>query len=284
MSLSRKTRLARLVGLKTREYRHFERLNMRRGYAGKRRDAFLTTPREAAEAAYPELKAVFTVEDDALGFYTDLMAALPHPVSTHSRNALRAKATAIDALRALDRGSPVAPFKREGRQEEAHRILGEECQTIRQGLATDFKAAARANPDLSREVNARFLTLSLAFFNDEKKALAQHPELTPLLTLKKQARRAFGQWVLPDLVDKAVKDCLSRAIRDVAADMPLANAEELSLEARRLRTSFIGVQQAFPSALKKRKSPTRIRALISCANSWAKTGLSRAFGRMRRIC
>ncbi|STX88332.1 DUF7146 domain-containing protein [Legionella feeleii] len=277
MSLSRKTRLARLMGLKTREYRHFEQLKAKRSYANARREAFLTKPREAAEPAYPELAAVFGVEEEALTFYSELLSALPHTTGSESRNALRAKAIAIEALRALDRETPVSPFKPEGRQEEAHLIIGEECQTLRRGLRRDFKAVAAANPDTNREAQARFLALSLAFFADEKKALAQHPELTPLLTVKKQAKRAFSQWVVPDLVDKAIKDCLSRAIKDIARGLPLPNAEELSLEAKRLRTSFIGLQQAFPSALKKEKKPYQYKGVNYLRDLLGKNGVKQGF-------
>lgn len=277
MSLSRKTRLARLVGLKTGEYRHFERLKMRRGYANARREAFLTTPREEAESAYPELATVFGVEEEALTFYSELLSALPHTTGSDSRNALRAKAIAMQALRALDRESPISPFKPEGRQEEAHLIIGEECQTLRAGLRRDFKAVAAVNPAIEREAQARFLALSLAFFADEKKALAQHPELTPLLTVKKQAKRAFSQWVMPDLVDKAIKDCLSRAIKDIARGLPLPNANELSLEAKRLRTSFIGLQQAFPSALKKEKKPYQYKGVNYLRDLLGKNGVKQGF-------
>ncbi|STX39287.1 DUF7146 domain-containing protein [Legionella feeleii] len=95
--------------------------------------------------------------------------------------------------------------------------------------------------------------LASLFFNDEKEAIKQYPELSPLVTLKKQAKRYFSQWVSPDKTDNVVKDCLNRALHDLSRHIPLANADEIKAEALALRSSWIGAQSSVPNLGKLKK-------------------------------
>ncbi|MBX9703478.1 MAG: toprim domain-containing protein [Silvanigrellaceae bacterium] len=249
--LSPVTRIAHRFGIKTREYQENILEKARQERIEARRKAFLSRSRAETLEEFPETVAVFDVQDAALRFYSDILIATPTSLNTNRRNQLRAKAAAIEAFDFLDREAEVLPFKREGRQEEAALLRAEELRTLRYELNVSFEENARVNPGIREDAHARYAKFSTAYFHNEKNAIRMHPELAPLVTLKKQATRYFNPTVEAAQIDNTIKDCLNRAIKDLARHIPLPNAEELKLEADALRTSWIGTHSTAPKNLKK---------------------------------
>ncbi|MBA3535558.1 MAG: hypothetical protein H0T84_02945 [Tatlockia sp.] len=247
-TLAPSTKLALRLGFKTKAYQQFiaeEALERRNE---ERREAYLTHPREVVLREYPETRPIYEVADTALRFYGDVLIATPTSLNTNRRNQLRAQAISLDAFAFLEANNAIPSYSREGRHEEASVIRAEELRTLRHELNLSFEENARVNPTLRHDAHARYAQFSRLFFMDEKEAARQFPELSPLITVKKQARRYFSQWIVEDKIDKAVKDCLNRALKDLARHIPLPNAEELKAEALALRSSWIGTQSSIPNS------------------------------------
>ncbi|KTD32204.1 putative conjugative transfer protein TraI [Legionella nautarum] len=248
MKLSRTSRLALRLGIKTKEYHDYIHANEEKERHQKRRDLFLSQPRERVINDYPELKPIYEVQDSALRFFNDVLIATPQSLNTNRRNQLRAQHLAFEAFDFLDKNKPVPLFFREGRSEEASLLRAEELRTLRHELNLSFDDNARVNSELRQEAHARYAKFSHSFFSNEQEAVKQYPELAPLMKVKKQATRYFSQWVIEEKRDKVIKDCLNRAIKDIARHIPLPNAEEIKAEALSLRSSWIGTQTNIPQA------------------------------------
>ncbi len=251
MELSRRTRFAKSLGIETTRYKQVVADQHRKAIQGAREEAYLYAPRDMALRDFPELQPVFDVQDSALRFYHDVLIATPTSLNTNHRNKFRAQLAAREALTYLDNNQPIPAYTREGRHEEASSLKGDELRTLRRELTLSYEDNARVNPALRHDADTRYAQFSILYFNDEKKALQQFPDLAPLVNIKKQASRYFKDWVRPEDVDSTVKDCLNRAIQDIARHLPVQNAEEVKADALALRSSLIGTGSTTPNAGKK---------------------------------
>ena len=276
-TLSRSTRIARRFGFKTKEYQAALGALELKTKNDERRQFFLSRPRNEVVEKYPETKAIFNVQDQALRFYSDVLITTPTSLHTNKRNQLRAKATAFDGFDFLDNNEEAPAFTREGRFEEAGRLRAEELQTLRSELNTSFEDNARVNPALKKEAFARYAAFSNLYFKDDKEAIRQHPELQALTSIKKQANRYFSQWVVSDQIDNAVKDCLNRAIKDLARHIPLPNAEEIKAEALALRSSWIGTHSTSPNAPKSKKNTYQYKGINLMRELLGKNGVEQGW-------
>ena len=252
MDLPRTTRLAKAFGIETMRYKKIMEDQQQLEIQSNRRDAFLNGSRESALRDFPELKPVFDVQDSALRFYHDVLIATPTSLNTNNRNQYRAKWVAREALDYLDNNEPIPAYTREGRHEEASDLKEEELRTLRREMTLSYEDNARVNPKLLQDADARYAKFSALYFNDEKKAIDTYPELAPLINLKKQASRYFKDWVKHEHVDSTIKDCLHRAIHDIARHLPVQNAEEVKADALALRSSLIGTGSTTPNTKNKR--------------------------------
>ena len=251
MDLSRTTRLAKAFGIETMQYKKAIADQQQLEIQSNRRDAFLNGSRESALRDFPELKPVFDVQDSALRFYHDVLIATPTSLNTNHRNQYRAQWVAREALDYLNKNEPIPAYTREGRHEEAG-LKEEELRTLRREMTLSYEDNARVNPSLRQDADSRYAQFSALYFNDEKKAIETYPELAPLINLKKQASRYFKDWVKHEYVDSTVKDCLHRAIQDIARHLPVQNAEEVKADALALRSSLIGTGSTTPNTKKQR--------------------------------
>lgn len=252
MDLSRTTRLAKAFGIETKQYKKAIADQQQLEFQSNRRDAFLNGSREFALRDFPELKPVFDVQDSALRFYHDVLIATPTSLNTNHRNQYRAQWVAREALDYLNKNEPIPAYTREGRHEEASGLKEEELRTLRREMTLSYEDNARVNPSLRQDADSRYAQFSALYFNDEKKAIETYPELAPLINLKKQASRYFKDWVKHEYVDSTVKDCLHRAIQDIARHLPVQNAEEVKADALALRSSLIGTGSTTPNTKKQR--------------------------------
>jgi len=252
MGLSRTTRLAKVFGIETKQYKKSIADQQKLEMQSNRRDVFLNEPRESALRNFPELKPVFDVQDCALRFYHDVLIATPTSLNTNHRNQYRAQWVAREALDYLDQNEPIPAYTREGRHEEASGLKEEELRILRREMSLSYEDNARVNPSLRQDADSRYAQFSVLYFNDEKKAIETYPELAPLINLKKQASRYFKDWVKHEYVDSTVKDCLHRAIQDIARHLPVQNAEEVKADALALRSSLIGTGSTTPNTKKQR--------------------------------
>lgn len=255
--LSASTRLAKRFGFKTKAYqKHLAFIAAREQQTvlfKMRKEDFLTRSRETVLKQYPETQAVFDVQDSALRFYSDVLITTATSLNTNRRNLLRAQLVALDAFDYLEQDKEVPVFSREGRHEEVSSIKAEELRTLRHELNVSFEENARVNPELRQKAHARYAQFSTLFFKDEKEAVRKYPELSPLLSVKKQATRYFGQWIASEHQDKVIKDCLNRALKDLSRHIPLPNAEELKEEALTLRSSWMGTHSTTPNTPQSKK-------------------------------
>lgn len=252
-NLSRTSRFAKRLGIETKAYKDALLKHNNAEKIKIRREAFLTKTRNEMLEEYPETEAVFEVQDTALRFYSDVLIATPTSLNTNKRNELRAKATALDCFDFLDKDEDVPAFSREGRHAEASLLKAEELQTLRQELYTSFEENARVRPELRLDAHARYAKFSTHFFKNEEEAINLYPELRPLISIKKQAERYYSRWVLPEHLENTVKDCMNRALQDIARHIPLPNAEEIKLDAETLRSSWIGTQRNSPQKKASKK-------------------------------
>lgn len=244
MALPLSTRLLKTVGIETKEYKkHLKTINdhliLQQHEA--RRTAFLQDDREKSLQQFPELAPVFEVQDRALSFYQDVLITTPYNVSTNRRNLLRAQAVASEALRYLDEHLPIPAYSREGRQQEATVIKSDELYNLRYELRTSFIENARINLAVKEESEARYALFSSLYFKNPQKAIATYPELASLEGLEKQARRYFKGTVRKDKEAQAIKDCLHRALLDIAQRIPIQQAIEIKADAELLKHSLIGI-------------------------------------------
>ena len=251
MELSRSTRFAKTLGIETKRYKQAVADQQQKILCASREEAFLYSPREKALRDFPELQPVFDVQDSALRFYHDVLIATPTSLNTNHRNTFRAQWAAREALTYLDKNQPIPKFTREGRHEEASSLKEDELRTLRRELTLSYEENARVNPALLHDAQSRYAQFSPLYFSDEKKALQQFPELSPLVNIKKQASRYFKDWVRPEDVESTIKDCLNRAIQDIARHLPVQNAEEIKADALALRSSLIGTGSTTPNTNKK---------------------------------
>ncbi|STX39288.1 hypothetical protein [Legionella feeleii] len=164
MPLSRTTRFALRLGLKTREYHQWEAVKAHQIHTEKRKAQFLNSPRERVLKDFPETKGVYEVYDSALRFFSDVLMATPTSLATNRRNTLRAQALALGAFDYLDNHQEIPPFTREGRHEEATMVRVEELRTLRVELNQSFEDNARINPATAKDAETRYAQFSIAFF------------------------------------------------------------------------------------------------------------------------
>ena len=251
MELSLSTRFAKTLGIETKRYKQAVAEQQQKILCASREEAFLYSPREKALRDFPELQPIFDVQDSALRFYHDVLIATPTSLNTNHRNTFRAQWAAREALTYLDKNQPIPKFTREGRHEEASSLKEDELRTLRRELTLSYEENARVNPALRHDAQSRYAQFSPLYFSDEKKALQQFPELSPLVNIKKQASRYFKDWVRPEDVESTIKDCLNRAIQDIARHLPVQNAEEIKADALALRSSLVGTGSTTPNTNKK---------------------------------
>lgn len=237
------TRLVNALGIKTRQQKMKAEQVM---WQQARKEAFLHLDRAQALKRFPELGAAYTIFDDALHFYQDILISAPTTIGTNYRNQQRAKAVTLDALKCLDSDKEILPYSRDNRHEEAALLRAEELRAQRMELAQSFRDNARINPDLHQDALSRYAQMSLAYFSNPQQALQDHAELNALTGVKKQAQRYFKQWLQPEHVESAVKDCINRAITDIAYRLPPQNAEEIKAYAKAMSQSPIGTQRLQP--------------------------------------
>lgn len=250
--LSKRTRLSARFGIKTKEYKRYEQELEWLRKNKLRRAAFLNQSRQRALRLFPELAPVYVVKDRALAFYQDVLISSHSTMQTNKRNVLRAEAVAMDAIGYLEQDKVIPDYEREGRQEEAGLLRAEELRTLRDELNASFEENARIDESIKRQAQARYANYSDAYFSNPDEAIKQHPELAVLIKLKKQAVRYYKQWVKDEHQANVIKDCLNRAIKDIAKGHPVQTAEEIKAHAIELRSSLIGHSSNVPHTDKKR--------------------------------
>jgi hypothetical protein len=274
MALPVRERLARALGFQTKRSKQEFEDSVEEARKNARKRFFLEDDRERSLIMFPELAPVFSVQDAALSFYQDILVSTQSSISTNRRNLLRAQAVAIKALDLLDKNQEIPPYHRTGRQEEANEIKSDELYNLRYELQSSFTENTRVNPSLLLESEARYAQFSMLYFKNPKEAITQFPELLPLEALEKQANRYFKGNVIKGKLDKAIKECVHRAIWDIARFIPVQQAIEIKADANTLKNSLIG---EFVSEIKTDKNNNYVYSVDLMQSLIGKNGLKTGF-------
>jgi phage/plasmid primase-like uncharacterized protein len=223
----------------------------------KRRLAFNKNPTLALEM-FSELEPVGQVLSTAQQTFNEVVSSKNK--ASIERNGLRAKAVAEQALGYFEKTGEVPVFIMDNEWRKS--IQAEELLLRRKDLSDQVEQKLTLDQDFRYTCQEKYLKWSEAYFKDEKMALQEYPELAPLGTLKKQANKSYGQFVIPDYIQLTVRDCMNQAIKDIARGVPVQSTDELKLHAEYLNHSIIGMKQEKTSQSSKPGTYTHSADLI----------------------
>lgn len=247
MKISPLTKMAKLIGIRTKAYKKAER-----------RQAFMVLEKREALKFYPELKEVYELQTQAFEFYQEIINENERSVDTYKRNVDRAMLDGLEAIKSLDSKRPINPFETEAKKELLSIIKLHETQSTRKKREEKFNELVKSDRVIQERFYKTYSNLSHAYFSNLEEAIAKYPELKEIHSLERQIEREFSYTLEREHIQKAVDHYINESILSLAKGLGSLSADEIRRDAMLLQYSTLGRKDLIKKKVKSLKTPDKL--------------------------